>query len=141
MHNKQGFRWIWLPTRLAIYARDGWRCLACGVALAWKRGRGTWEDVRATAASLDHVDRAGGNSPANLVTVCVGCNSSRQDRAVCEWRPELAEVFAAATAVPIDRATGRELTRRLAPRVLANMAARNRRRPARARSSREKLTL
>ena len=66
--------WIRPVSRLAIYLRDGFRCLYCCADLHGADPR----DV-----TLDHliarVD-GGGNTAANLVTACRTCNSSRQDQ-------------------------------------------------------------
>lgn len=121
--NPQGFRWIYLPTRLAIYARDSWTCLVCGRAGAWHKGRGkAFVDLRPEALSLDHVLPAlfgGTSTPDNLVTTCVGCNARRQDRALVVVWPELVDAFTAAVTSPIDRALGRALCAELDPAFLA----------------------
>ena len=60
-----GSNWIRKERRLAIYARDGHRCLYCG----------TGERL-----SLDHflpVAKGGTNCTRNLFTACVPCNSAR----------------------------------------------------------------
>lgn len=70
----QGSKWCRPTTRLAVYLRDGLACAWCGA---------TVED--GAVLSLDHVHThslGGGNSPANLVTACKRCNSSRGDRSV-----------------------------------------------------------
>ena len=67
-----GMNWCRPSTRLAIYLRDGLACAWCGFAL---------ED--GAQLSLDHCkphSKGGDNDPANLVTACKKCNSSRQDR-------------------------------------------------------------
>lgn len=66
-------RWIRPEKRLAIYLRDGFRCLLCWRDLA---GETPWQ------VTLDHVvaiARGGSNEPSNLYTCCRSCNSSRQD--------------------------------------------------------------
>jgi hypothetical protein len=123
--NPQGFRWCHLSTRLAVYARDDWHCLACRVALRWQKGRGKWTDCRAKAASLDHVVPkvlGGSNDPTNLITLCVSCNSSRADALLELWRPDLVDVALVQTSTPIDRALGRALAAELDPAWVARMA-------------------
>lgn len=128
--NPQGFRWIALSTRLAIYARDGWRCLCCHRALRWKKGHGSKSarttDIRPGAASLDHVipkSQGGTNAPENLITLCVRCNSCRSDEPLETWQPRLVDLAAIAVSTPIDRALGRALADELDP----GYARRNRR--------------
>src|SRR5262245_59974765 len=114
--NVHGFRWIRLSTRLAIYARDGFRCLSCGRLGTWKPGRGTWSDHRPEALSLDHVTPkcvGGSNAPTNLITLCVGCNSQRQDLPIGAWRPDLLDAVAIAVTTPIDRQLGMRLAEEL----------------------------
>lgn len=70
----QGMNWIRKEKRLAIYLRDGLACCYCGSPV---------ED--GTRLTLDHIrpySQGGSNSPSNLVTCCLKCNSSRQDRPV-----------------------------------------------------------
>ena len=63
MANKNGFKWIWPITRLAIYRRDSFMCAYCGSD---------------TSLSLDHLvprtKKNGHNKPTNLITACVRCN-------------------------------------------------------------------
>lgn len=78
----QGMNWIRREKRLAIYLRDGLACAYCGFAV---------ED--GAKLTLDHLtphSQGGANTPANLVTCCHTCNSSRGARSV--------EAFAAAVA-------------------------------------------
>jgi len=138
MSHKQGFRWISLRTRLAIYSRDDWRCLACGRKVTWRKGRGKWTDHRPTAASLDHVTPrcvGGSNAPSNLITLCVGCNSARADVPIGAWRPELLDTVAIAVSTPIDRAMGRALADELDPAFGERMRAKDRGARRRARST------
>ena len=68
----QGMNWITQHKRLAIYLRDGLACAYCGESV---------ED--GAGLTLDHVLAviAGGtNHEANLVTACMRCNSSKNDR-------------------------------------------------------------
>lgn len=80
--------------RLAIYLRDGFRCLYCCADLHGADPR----DI-----TLDHLTcqvDGGNNAPANLVTACRHCNCSRQDKPL--------SVFAG----PVTRADIRRNTRR-----------------------------
>ena len=74
--------WIRQSTRLAIYLRDGMACAYCG------------ESVEGGAKlTLDHVkphSHGGSNEPANLVTCCHRCNSSRGIRPVAQFAAAVA---------------------------------------------------
>jgi 5-methylcytosine-specific restriction endonuclease McrA len=92
--------WITPAKRLAIYLRDGLRCVYCCRDL---------HDADPRDVTLDHlVCRAdgGGNDASNLVTACRSCNSSRADKSL------------AAYAGPEARADIRRLTRRSLRRYL-----------------------
>lgn len=80
--------WIKPERRLAIYMRDHFQCVACGVDM---------EDMDPNMVTLDHVlskhtyskltpaeQLAFGsvNKTSNLVSCCKPCNSSKQDRDV-----------------------------------------------------------
>jgi hypothetical protein len=77
-------RWIRPWRRLAIYMRDGFRCVHCGCNL-----------LRATPREmcLDHVvsrgryrgAKGGPNRTTNLVTSCADCNHRRNDRTLQEF--------------------------------------------------------
>lgn len=70
----QGMNWCRQTTRLAIYLRDGLACAWCGESV---------ED--GAKLTLDHLtphSHGGSNEPANLVTCCHRCNSSRGNRSV-----------------------------------------------------------
>lgn len=111
-----GSDWVWFPTRLAIYHRDGDRCLACG-----SRRR----------LSLDHVKprrRGGSNRPTNLVTLCMRCNRMRGAQLVVDWRPELVRVFRSAVRRKLDRAEGRRRAHELRPGRLEAKRVRDARR-------------
>lgn len=72
-------RWIRPEKRLAIYLRDGFRCVYCGCDLHGADPR----DL-----NLDHVKpkcEGGTNEANNLVTACRSCNSSRQDTPVSRF--------------------------------------------------------
>jgi len=56
-----------------VFRRDGFKCVYCGCM---------------ESLSLDHVfplSRGGGNDPDNLVTACLPCNLSKNDRTPEEW--------------------------------------------------------
>jgi hypothetical protein len=68
--------WIRPESRLAVYLRDGFRCLMCCDDLHGADPR----DV-----TLDHVipkADGGSNKPDNIYTCCRKCNCSRQDRPI-----------------------------------------------------------
>lgn len=71
--------WIRKDLRLAIYLRDGFRCVYCGRDLHGAPK----EDV-----TLDHVypySEGGENLPSNLVTACKSCNSQRGTRRLSQY--------------------------------------------------------
>lgn len=73
----QGSKWIRPVKRVAIYLRDGARCIYCGRGI---------ED--GATLSLDHVtacELGGSNEASNLVTACISCNSAKQDLTTREW--------------------------------------------------------
>lgn len=99
-----GSKWIRPERRLAIYARDGHRCLWCGAA---------------APLSLDHLWGPWDHRSQSLVTSCSGCNSQRGGRRVSDWLRllrldgvELGPVVArlrAAVRAPVDIEAGRAL--------------------------------
>jgi len=82
MPNNKGMDWIRIAKRMAIYARDGFRCIWCKVA---------FEDDRGYGFTLDHVYVDGSNEHHNLVTCCASCNSSRQRLLLADWLTLLKE--------------------------------------------------
>jgi 5-methylcytosine-specific restriction endonuclease McrA len=63
-------------TRDEIFARDGFRCVYCGVAHP------------ATALTLDHVQprlRGGDRTAGNIVTACGPCNVVKGHRSLTEY--------------------------------------------------------
>lgn len=56
--------------RLAVYTRDGWRCVYCGLKM-------TPGDPQ---LQTDHSDPAGGDIVENLVTACRKCNVQKGSR-------------------------------------------------------------
>jgi 5-methylcytosine-specific restriction endonuclease McrA len=66
--------------RLRIYMRDKFRCQYCG------------DKKAAVELTLDHIlprSRGGDNSPLNIVTACVGCNTRKGNRTPDEARMPL----------------------------------------------------
>ena len=79
----QGMNWCRQTTRLAIYLRDGMACAYCGDAVE-----------SGAKLTLDHIkphSNGGSNDPANLVTCCHRCNSSRGTRPVTVFASAVAE--------------------------------------------------
>lgn len=65
--------------RQAIFARDGYRCVYCGLVFADDR------------LSVDHVEprmKQGDQSPGNLVTACIACNREKGGRAAWAYLAE-----------------------------------------------------
>lgn len=126
---------IWRPTRLAIYARDGWQCVACGhpafmqsalvylvdsvqlgASMPWPPGGA----IATRGLTLDHIrppSRGGSlSSPRNLVTMCRRCNRNKAERSLREWTDAAtAARIRAAARRPINRQLGRDLCRVLYP--------------------------
>jgi len=91
-NNGQGSNWIYRPTRLKIYERDGWRCVWCRCLVA--SGPAIREGRPGRLATLDHLvarSEGGGNQPSNLVTACLECNSERGGKHLEDWLEELDE--------------------------------------------------
>lgn len=107
--------WIRLSTRLAIYFRDGFRCVYCRADAA--------DGITLT---LDHIVR-GSNEPKNLLTACEPCNSARGGKSLSAWYEALREKGIATKPVRlrIHRARHRALNADLgllASRVLEHVA-------------------
>jgi 5-methylcytosine-specific restriction endonuclease McrA len=101
-------QWIRSDLRLAIYLRDGLRCVYCGCDL---------HGAAPQSVTLDHVHpySAGGeNDPANLVTACRHCNCSRGARSLASYADEH-------TRRAVRRQTARSITkyRALARAIIA----------------------
>lgn len=72
--------WISKEARLAIYIRDNFQCLYCGMDLR--------NIDRAYKIQLDHLlpRVAGGTDNAdNLITACCWCNGTRQDKSWMDY--------------------------------------------------------
>ena len=68
------------PLRERIFARDGHRCVYCAGVFPPEQ------------LSLDHVQpraRGGDNSPGNLVTACLACNTRKGHQPAWAWLAEL----------------------------------------------------
>lgn len=66
--------------RERIFARDGNRCVYCASLFPPEQ------------LSLDHVQpraRGGDNSPGNLVTACLACNTRKGNQSAWAWLAEL----------------------------------------------------
>lgn len=69
-----GSSWIRKERRLALYIRDDFTCGYCGRDL---------RNASPREVTLDHLlprSAGGDNESTNLVTACLRCNSSRQDK-------------------------------------------------------------
>jgi 5-methylcytosine-specific restriction endonuclease McrA len=65
--------------RSALFARDGGRCVYCGLEHEYEE------------LSVDHVQprmRGGDGSPGNLVTACRGCNARKGGRSLPQFLAE-----------------------------------------------------
>lgn len=77
-HQPKG-QWCRAEKRLALYLRDGFKCLWCESDLT---------GFKAENITLDHLipkSAGGSNAPVNLVTACRSCNSARQDKGWLEF--------------------------------------------------------
>lgn len=107
-----GSKWIRPDKRLAIYMRDGWRCVYCKKNL---------RSVKPKYRTLDHVTpvaRGGSNAETNLVTACKACNDAKKDTTVgafCVARR--LDFIKVQTRVDVQRA--QPLDRKLAKQILA----------------------
>ena len=101
--------WITEARRWAIWARDGFACVYCGVSLA-AGARLTLDHVRPRA-------RGGTHASTNLVTACVYCNSVRADASIGAFCARLRELAVPAEVVDGIRARVRAATRRAVDRA------------------------
>ena len=70
--NGKGSGWITRKRRLAIYLRDGFKCVYCTADLTQANPR---------EVTLDHIKprcKGGSHKAKNLITACITCNSQRQ---------------------------------------------------------------
>ena len=77
-----GSKWIRRSTRLAIYHRDRFLCVYCGIDPILPDAH---IPLYAERLTLDHVVNDGGHDPSNLVTCCRGCNDSKGKRSLLAW--------------------------------------------------------
>lgn len=99
----QGSNWIKRAKRLAIYARDGFCCVYCGM-----------EAENGMPMTLDHVlacELGGTNEASNLVSACLRCNSAKRDLPLAEWLTVLRDRGIDTSALParIAQQTGTKL--------------------------------
>ncbi len=85
----QGSKWIRPLKRRAVYRRDNCKCLVCGVteSTLLERGETLTLDHWVACELLERPD----NRPENLVTMCLSCNSSKQDKTIRQWCKVLRE--------------------------------------------------
>jgi 5-methylcytosine-specific restriction endonuclease McrA len=116
-----GYDWIGRSSRLAIYMRDGFACLACGYAAGPDSVYG-WSGL-----TLDHLDtNLRGSDATNLVTLCLSCNSSRRAMDPATWNPVFAEAAYFQARKPLDRIAALALAKLTWPTRYAKDAARSR---------------
>jgi hypothetical protein len=113
MARKDSSRCIWITTRLAIYARDRWECLACTGRVTCARDMDEPGAETRLLASLDHLSPGRDHRHANLVTLCVHCNAAKGERHLRDWRPDLLPEARRRGRRKLDFATARELARAL----------------------------
>ena len=102
----QGMNWIFLGTRMAIYARDRFDCTWCRQVFP--------VDIKGYGLSLDHLHDPMDHSPANLVTSCMNCNSSRKATPLGDWlrgRPTERGRLKRTLSRPLDRKLGSALAK------------------------------
>jgi hypothetical protein len=75
----------WLSVRVAIFARDGYRCHFCGQQ---------YGDLNCTHGILP--SRGGRTHVSNLITACASCARSKHAKTPAEWQEERAEKAARA---------------------------------------------
>lgn len=106
----QGMNWIRQEKRLAIYIRDNFVCMHCGMDLR------TIQPGDGIRIELDHVipaSKGGSNQASNLITSCSACNAQRGNKDIEEVHPLLSQ------RAHIERALAAPLNIHLAKQVLA----------------------
>lgn len=124
-----GGHWIREKRRLAIYVRDGFRCVYCG-RTAKDKGATYWWGKRTgpTRLAIDHViarECGGSHSHTNLVTCCRGCNDSKGTKDLYDWLGSLVAAgrIKASKATEIGLRVRRQLAADLNTRMAEAMAA------------------
>lgn len=110
----QGMNWITQHKRLAIYIRDNFICMHCGMDLRTIR---PGDGIR---VELDHVipvSKGGSNAASNLITSCSACNLERGNKDIEEVHPLLSQ------RAHIERALITPLNIHLAKQILADRKA------------------
>lgn len=98
--NEYGSRWIRRTRRLALYMRDGFCCVYCGLSMI---------DHKPDHIELDHIDGTEYfGSPVhtndNLVTCCQACNRAKRDLPLSDWaRPDTFARVLSATLAPVPQ--------------------------------------
>lgn len=75
----QGSKWIRRERRWAFYARDSWTCLYCEARPAGEAAVLSLDHFHPVSKEATDAEKARSATPDNIVTLCVSCNSSRQD--------------------------------------------------------------
>jgi hypothetical protein len=83
--NKNGSKWITRQRRLAIYLRDGMACVYCCKGV--EDGITLTLDHRKTRVATVKPD----NSTRNLLTACMSCNATRQNKSLSVFARHMAE--------------------------------------------------
>lgn len=107
-------KWIRRNRRLAIYCRDGYRCVWCGTPVSLHNGPAQDGGGPYELATLDHVrprEYSGSNKTENLVTCCAACNAKRRHllpydfarRTAAELFPDMPVVAAVEVQVILAR--------------------------------------
>lgn len=76
-HRRRGYEQHGKVDRKAVFARDGWCCVYCGVAV-----QEPYDPRVDTSATVDHViplAKGGSHSDENCVTACKRCNTRKSD--------------------------------------------------------------
>lgn len=90
-----GMNWIRKEKRLAIYLRDGAKCVYC---------------LKPGDLSLDHVKHDGCNDASNLVTACMTCNCEKQEMPISKFAsPAVLRRVKTLTSRPVDVAAAKSL--------------------------------
>ena len=119
MANKNGMNWIRQTTRARLNERDGWTCSCCGRPVYMSRLLANMKASPADnsqPATLDHLkprSKGGSHKHSNLVTVCLSCNSQRQDMPVMTFLKKLEAAKIIDSAADAKRRIERRRNRKL----------------------------